>query len=89
MEQKNFVLRVFSVKEIRPPYDNVETRCDPPPAVVGWEVRADSIDALPVSLFYRETGMQALPQVGTLINIKVVSTVPPPPPNPGTVDDEE
>lgn len=74
MEKKTFVLRVFSVKDIqdRQRYANSNAPSVDRPV---YEVRADSIDALPVSIFYRETDMDALPPTGSLIYVMVESAV--------------
>ena len=74
MEKKTFVLRVFSVKDTR-----IRSLHQPGPgketSPFRWEVRADAIDAQPVSLFYQEGDVNALPRTGSLIYVTVESAV--------------
>ncbi len=82
IEPKHFLLRVYSVRRLEPGFDNRDNRGGSDathPARSMWEVRMETGDDTPVSLFYKETNPSQLPPVDSLLRVTIYNqlTVPP------------
>ena len=71
MKPKHFLLRVHSVRKLTPPVVHYAPGIDPVPQSDVFEVRMETGDDRPASLFYKETNPRLLPLVDSVLHVTV------------------